>query len=100
MIFLLNLITFCCLLALGFLFKTIEWVWGQETVIVFSLGWIAATVMWQCAHRMRYGLWFDPPDISGESSGPGSRAAAPSALAGGTPKISPGGALPPPAIKP
>jgi len=73
MIFLANLLTFCGLMALGFLFKEIEWNWGQETVTVFALGWIAATVMWQTAHRIRYGLWFDPPVLV-DSSADGVRA--------------------------
>lgn len=69
MVFLANILTFCGLIGLGFLFKEIEWTWGQDTVFVFALGWIAATVVWQCAHRIRYGLWFDPPVLTDNSAG-------------------------------
>lgn len=99
MIFLANVLTFCGLMALGFLFKSIEWTWGQDTMVVFALGWIAATVMWQTAHRIRYGLWFDPPAINGDSDEIGARAAKPRGAAGAMPKIEAGGLTPPPAIK-
>jgi len=99
MIFLVNLITFCALVALGFAFKEIGWIWGQDTLFVFCMGWIAASVLWQTAHRMRYGLWFDPPVINGDIEEAGNRAANPSAALGEAPKIEAGGRTPPPAIK-
>lgn len=61
MIFLANAITFLGLVCLGLLFKAISWQWGQDAMVVFCLGWIGATVVWQCAHKMRYGIWFDEP---------------------------------------
>ncbi len=82
MIFLANLVTFGLMVALGFIFKEIEWTWGRETVVVFSLGWIAATVMWQAAHKMRYGHWFDPPEVRGATNAPGFRESGPAKLAG------------------
>ena len=77
MIFLANILTFCGLVALGLLFKEIEWHWGQATVTAFCLGWIAATVMWQTVHKIRYGHWFDPPAIpadKGPANVPAARA--------------------------
>ncbi len=88
MIFLANLVTFGLMVALGFIFKEIEWTWGRETVVVFSLGWIAATIMWQAAHKIRYGHWFDPPEIKGETNAPGARVI-PLVKAPGLPPIRP-----------
>lgn len=75
MIFLANILTALLLVGLGFLFKSIEWNWGRDTVTIFALGWIAATVLWQTVHKMRYGHWFDPPDINGDTNPPVDRAA-------------------------
>lgn len=71
MIFLTNILTLVAMTALGFLFKEIEWTWGADTMGTFCLGWIAATVMWQTVHKMRYGHWFDPPVLSIPDKGPG-----------------------------
>lgn len=95
MIFLANFIVFITLTALVYTFKAIEWVWGAETMMVFALGWIAATVIWQRAHKSRYGHWFDPPVITPPVD-PNERASN-LAMSG---EICTGGAdRPPPAIK-
>jgi len=72
MIFFANILVLGAFIALGFLFKQIEWTLGAEAVTTFSLGWIAATVMWQSVHKIRYGHWFDPPNIE-ESEAAGVR---------------------------
>ena len=62
MIFLANFVVLAAMVGLGFLFQAIKWTWGTETMVVFCLGWIAASVMWQTVHKMRYGHWFDDPN--------------------------------------
>lgn len=69
MIFLANVVAVAILAGIAMLFKTIEWNWGQQTMVVFCLGWIAATVMWQTVHKMRYGHWFDDRPINGDNAG-------------------------------
>lgn len=70
MVKILNFLVFLALLGMWFMFKQIEWNWGRETMGIFALGWIAATIMWQSVHKMRYGHWFDPPTIEDDAPAP------------------------------
>lgn len=70
MIFLANILTLCSLIALGILFRNMQWQWGDAFITTFCLGWIVATIMWQVAHRLRYGHWFDPPVLSAPPAKP------------------------------
>ena len=61
-----NLLVAALLIAGGFMLKDMaEWnltfFWG------FVAGWVLATVMWQGAHKSRYGFWFDDPTIAPET---------------------------------
>ncbi len=91
-----NLLTFAALVALGFVFKNIEWTFGADAAAWVALGWIAATVLWQCAHKLRYGHWFDPPDLNGDMTGAPKRDAKRAAF---DERPGVGGRAPPPAIK-
>lgn len=68
MVFLANFFVAAVLVALGYMFKAIEWNFGQAAVFWMAVGWIGATVMWQCVHKSRYGHWFDPPDANGDGA--------------------------------
>lgn len=97
MIFMANLLAFLALVALGFVFKSIDWTFGSGAMMWACVGWIAATVMWQIAHKLRYGHWFDDPVINGDRAGAPTRAAN-SKACGEIPGAD--GVAPPRAIKP
>ena len=63
MIALANYIAAAILIGLGLLFKEIQWTYGHGAISWACAGWIAATVMWQVAHKIRYGVWFDTPTM-------------------------------------
>lgn len=63
MIFFLNLFVAAILIVLGFGLKAILATWGYAVYMAFCCGWLAASVIWQLAHKSRYGHWFDPPVI-------------------------------------
>lgn len=69
MVFAANLLVMAALIALGLGFKAIHEHWGFAVYMAFCCGWICASIMWQLAHRSRYGRWFEPPVISDEASG-------------------------------
>src|SRR3990167_8710355 len=68
MIFAANLLVAVALIALGFGFKEIHDHWGYPVYMAFCAGWICASIIWQLAHRSRYGVWFEPPVISSDAS--------------------------------
>jgi uncharacterized membrane protein YozB (DUF420 family) len=35
---------------------------GRDVVTAFFLGFLAGCVLYQVAHKLRYGHWFEPPD--------------------------------------
>lgn len=63
MVFIANLFVVIALIALGFVFKEIHDHWGYSVYMAFLGGWCFATIMWQFAHKSRYGRWFDAPDL-------------------------------------
>jgi len=56
------LLIYCNLAAVIFLAgKEVFSAWSREVGLAFGLGFIAGCVLYQIAHRLRYGHWFDPP---------------------------------------
>jgi zinc transporter ZupT len=35
--------------------------WDQAILLALTLGFIAGSVLYQIAHRLKHGAWFDPP---------------------------------------
>ena len=63
MIFLANIVVIVAMIVLGFALKSVHEHWGFVAYMSFCGGWLCATILWQCAHRSRYGVWFEPPVI-------------------------------------
>ena len=59
----LNMIVISILLLITTLFWSIGVVWGAAVGVAFALGWFGSTLLWQTAHRIRYGHWFGPPIV-------------------------------------
>ena len=74
MILLANLLVMACLIGMGFGLKAILSAWGTGVYFAFCAGVFVGVTLYQVAHRLRYGHWFDGPVINGDMSGPDERA--------------------------
>lgn len=71
MIFIANFVVMAALLGLFILIKT---TFAVGIGVPFCLGGLVGMTMYQVAHRLRYGCWFDPPVIAAnEAPGPANR---------------------------
>lgn len=64
----LNLIVIAILLFIATLFLSVGVVWGAAVGFAFAIGWTCSTVIWQVAHRVRYGQFFGPPKVRASDS--------------------------------
>lgn len=69
MILLANILVIAVLVAMGFALKAILAAWGFGIYIAFCIGFVAGVSLYQVAHRLRYGHWFDPPVMNGDITG-------------------------------
>jgi hypothetical protein len=65
MVKLMNIAVTIILLLIVLSFILIGLIFGFGYGVAFALGWAASTLLWQYAHKSRYGNWFRPPLIKG-----------------------------------
>ena len=58
-----NFVATLALICLFFVLKEIGIKFGQGIGMAFASGGLFFTVIWQLAHKSRYGVWFDLPVI-------------------------------------
>ena len=68
MVFILNLVVGIGALGIVLILRYVAEITSAGYGIAASLGFIAGCVLYQLAHKSRYGYWFDPPVIT-ESNG-------------------------------
>lgn len=61
-----NLAVMAILLTIVGAFVFVGVLFGLGYALAFALGWVASTLLWQTAHKTRYGVWFRPPVIDGD----------------------------------
>lgn len=100
MVFVANLLVILALTVAGFGLKEVLETWGYTAYMSFCAGSLITTVIWQAAHKSRYGHWFEPPVISADASGDAAGAAdVPRSADAMGESLRDGGNFPPRAIK-
>ncbi len=67
---LINIFALTALGVVASIFGSVGYAFGKVAMFFFMAGWVCSTVVWQIAHKGRYGSWFEPPVVNADTNPP------------------------------